>query len=337
MFMYYNVVMFSISVMIAGITFSLFDSGLFRSSINGMLVVAFIMYIGTYGGFRIMLINCLPILAVIPVLYFVYHPDLSVMVEFGNVVALIVACLAVSQTEENLRFREFRNGKIADIERERSDSLLLNILPAETANELKNKGTVSTQKFDSVTVLFTDFVGFTSKAETMTPEKLVHSVDYYFRAFDNIVAQFGLEKIKTIGDAYMCAGGIPTPSIDHPLQVTRAAIEMRNFVSRTLNQPPKDIEPFEIRIGIHTGPVVAGVVGIKKFQYDIWGDTVNLAARVESASTAESITISERTYRLLENRFNCTSRGEIPIKNHGVLNMYYVHDEIVLPQNSYPG
>lgn len=208
-------------------------------------------------------------------------------------------------------------------EHKRSESLLLNILPAETAKELKKNGKVDAVKLDEVTVLFTDFVEFSKKAEQIEPEQLVRSIDFYFKGFDEITTKYGLEKIKTIGDAYMCACGLPTPNKAHARSVILAAKEMLELVNNALRLED-DLNHFEIRIGIHTGPVVAGIVGIKKWQYDIWGDTVNIAARMESASKPGRINLSETTHQEIETEFPCEYRGEIEVKNRGALKMYFL-------------
>lgn len=208
-------------------------------------------------------------------------------------------------------------------EKKRSESLLLNILPAETAKELKQFGKVEAVKFDAVTVLFTDFVKFSKLAEHVEPEQLVKSIDFYFKKFDDITTKYGLEKIKTVGDAYMCAGGLPTTNPAHAKNVILAAREIVQFVSDSLNNSD-GLTHFEIRAGIHTGPVIAGIVGIKKWQYDIWGDTVNIAARMESASQPGRINISESTYLEIKDEFPCEYRGEIEVKNRGLLKMYFI-------------
>lgn len=208
-------------------------------------------------------------------------------------------------------------------EHKRSEGLLLNILPAETARELKKNGKVEAVKLDEVTVLFTDFVEFSKKAEHVEPEQLVRSIDFYFKGFDEITTKYGLEKIKTIGDAYMCACGLPTPNKAHARSVILAAKEMLELVNNALHLED-DLNHFEIRIGIHTGPVVAGIVGIKKWQYDIWGDTVNIAARMESASKPGRINLSETTHQEIETEFPCEYRGEIEVKYRGALKMYFL-------------
>ena len=218
-----------------------------------------------------------------------------------------------------------KTNRIIEEEKDRSEKLLLNILPEETALELKQNGKVQAKKFDSVTVLFTDFEGFTRYADNLSPEKLVDTIDYYFSKFDKIVEKYDLEKIKTIGDAYMCAGGLPFPTEDHAHKMLLAAFEIAEFVDQTKKNEKAAEKLFDIRIGINTGPVVAGVVGSTKFAYDIWGDTVNVASRMESMSELGKINISENTYNLVKDAFECEYRGEIKAKNRGKLKMYFVN------------
>jgi class 3 adenylate cyclase/Tfp pilus assembly protein PilF len=213
---------------------------------------------------------------------------------------------------------------IIEAEKNRSENLLLNILPEETAQELKDFGKVKAKRYDEVTVLFTDFVGFTSYSRNLEPEELVDSVDHYFSKFDEIVDRHGLEKIKTIGDAYMCAGGLPEPDHGHVFRIIEVAFEFIRFLEESKGEMKKNITPFDVRIGLNTGPVVAGVVGTKKFAYDIWGDTVNVASRMESNSEPGRINVSENTYHLIKERYLCEYRGEIEVKNHGSMKMYFV-------------
>lgn len=234
----------------------------------------------------------------------------------------LISLLAFNLFKSN-KFVKATN-KIIAHEKERSEALLLNILPEETANELKEKGKVKAQKYDSVTVLFTDFKGFTSYAENLAPEKLVEAVDYYFSHFDKIMEDYGIEKIKTIGDAYMCASGLNDSEPDHAHRMVKAAIAMEAFVNKTKHD--KDIDTsFDIRIGISTGSVVAGVVGTKKFAYDIWGDTVNVASRMESNSEPGKINISHDTYSIVKDSFKCEYRGHLAVKNRGEMKMYFVN------------
>jgi class 3 adenylate cyclase len=218
--------------------------------------------------------------------------------------------------------------------KKRSDELLLNILPSKTAEELKKNGKVEAKKFESASVMFTDFQAFTKYSQKLTPEILVKSVDYFFCQFDRIIEKYQLEKIKTIGDAYMCAGGIPKENQHHAVDIIFAAFEIIDFINESKENKDKEIAHFDIRIGINTGPVVAGVVGEKKFAYDIWGDTVNVASRMETNSIAGMINISEDTYALVKDYFECEYRGEIEVKNKGMMKMYFVKGKKNSNQNS---
>lgn len=208
-------------------------------------------------------------------------------------------------------------------EKKKSEKLLLNILPEDTAKELKLNGKVKAKKYESVTVFFSDFKGFTSYSEKLSPEALVETVDHYFSKFDAIMEKYGLEKIKTIGDAYMSAGGLHDSETDHAQRMVRAAFEIAAFVETTKKDVAASDLTFDIRIGINTGPVVAGVVGTKKFAYDIWGDTVNVASRMESMSEPGKINISHSTYELIKEDVDCEYRGEIEAKNRGKVKMYF--------------
>jgi adenylate cyclase len=242
----------------------------------------------------------------------------------------LIGLMAIGLYRRN-KFVQRTNVIIAN-EKERSDALLLNILPEDTAKELKEYGKVKAKKYDSVTVLFTDFKGFTAYAENLPPEKLVETVDFYFSKFDEIIQSHGLEKIKTVGDAYMCAAGLNTKETDHAHSMVNAALAIEAFVKTSKNDPTIDTS-FDVRIGISTGPVVAGVVGTKKFAYDIWGDTVNIASRMESNSEAGKINLSHHTYQIVKNDFECEFRGKIPVKNRGEMNMYFVNGPKLITPN----
>ncbi|MFZ1332285.1 MAG: adenylate/guanylate cyclase domain-containing protein [Flavobacteriales bacterium] len=226
------------------------------------------------------------------------------------------------------RLRETRRSRTAiQKEKDISEGLLLNILPAEVAAELKAKGEAAAVQIDLVTVLFTDFKGFTALSELLSPRELVNDLNECFSGFDRITGEYGIEKIKTFGDAYMAAGGLPTPNATHARDVVQAALEMRDFVAKEkARKIAAGLPFFEVRIGIHTGPVVAGIVGVKKFQYDIWGDTVNTASRMESSGEVGQVNISEATHELVKDEpgLSFTSRGKVHTKGKGEMEMYFV-------------
>jgi class 3 adenylate cyclase len=212
-----------------------------------------------------------------------------------------------------------------DLQKKKSDELLLNILPSETAEELKKYGRSNAKPYDVVSVLFTDFEGFSKIAEKFSAEKLVTELSICFEAFDKLMEKYNVEKIKTIGDSYMCAGGIPVPNTTNPVDVVKCGLEIQQFMETYKEERIKKNEPyFELRIGIHTGPIVAGIVGLKKFSYDIWGDTVNIASRMESSGEVGKVNISGTTYELVKDIFVCTYRGKVQAKNKGEIDMYFV-------------
>lgn len=240
---------------------------------------------------------------------------------------IVYALLNAKRTANSQSSLIFNTEKEAILqEKEKSDYLLLNILPDSVAAELKEKGATTPQKFAAISVLFTDFKGFTNIAEQLSPEELVAELDTCFRHFDGITEKYGLEKIKTIGDAYMCAGGIPRGNTTHAVDCVLAGLEIQSFMQeqkRTKHALGKLY--WELRLGINTGDVVAGVVGKKKFAYDIWGDTVNTASRMESSGIPGLVNISEATYNEVQDFFICQYRGEIEAKNKGKIKMYFVH------------
>ncbi|WP_298511867.1 adenylate/guanylate cyclase domain-containing protein [uncultured Kordia sp.] len=216
---------------------------------------------------------------------------------------------------------------ILQVEKDRSEHLLLNILPEEIAEELKEKGFVDAQDFETASILFTDFKSFTETASRLTPQQLVEEINVCFKAFDHIMESYKIEKIKTIGDAYMAAGGLPKPDANAVKNTILAAIKMQAFMIKRKRENDIQNKPaFEMRVGIHVGPIVAGIVGVKKFQYDIWGDTVNTASRMESNSMVGKVNISQDTYLLVKNEEDLAFeyRGKITAKGKGELEMYFV-------------
>lgn len=226
---------------------------------------------------------------------------------------------------DSLEVKVQERTKDLEAEKRKADDLLLNILPNAVAEELKVRGEATPGQFDAVTVMFTDFKGFTQIAEKITPAALIADLDNCFYHFDEIMDRYGVEKIKTIGDAYMCAGGLPIANKTHAVDVILAALEIKSFMDQMKEIKQSMNEPYwELRIGIHTGPVVAGVVGKRKFAYDIWGDAVNTASRMESSGSVGAINISGDTYALVKDFFACEYRGKVPAKNKGDIDMYFV-------------
>jgi class 3 adenylate cyclase len=209
--------------------------------------------------------------------------------------------------------------------KQQSDALLLNILPEDIAEELKTNGFCQPKRYESVTIMFTDFVKFTKMSEKLTPEEIVEIVDYQYKAFDRIIEKHKIEKIKTIGDAYMCVSGLPKISDDHAKRMVNAALEISAFVSEYIEErKAANLTWCDIRIGLHSGPVVAGVVGHNKFAFDIWGDSVNTASRIQSEAEPGKINISNTTYELVKEDFECLHRGKIKAKYKGEIDMYYI-------------
>lgn len=217
--------------------------------------------------------------------------------------------------------------KVITLEKKRSDDLLLNILPEEVAEELKEKGHTEAQLIEKVTVLFTDFKGFTDLAEKLSAKELVNDLNVCFSEFDSIMQKYQIEKIKTIGDSYMAASGLPIPKDKHTNMMIHAALDIRDFIEEAKAKKIEEGLPyFELRIGLNTGPVVAGIVGVKKFQYDIWGDTVNTASKMESSGEVGKVNISQATYDLLKDdpELLFENRGKIKAKGKGEMKMYFV-------------
>ncbi|MFK7771218.1 MAG: adenylate/guanylate cyclase domain-containing protein [Saprospiraceae bacterium] len=252
-----------------------------------------------------------------------------------NFVIALVAIIGILTIGVILRYMETKKhfsalsskNEVIEMERKKSEQLLLNILPAVVANELKINGTAKAKRYDNATVFFSDFKNFSGIAKSLSPEKLVFELDHYFKAFDNIIGKYNIEKIKTIGDAYMCVSGLPEEDENSAMEMLKAALEIQVFLQKLKVEKTKNNEPFfEARMGLHTGPLVAGVVGSKKFAYDIWGDTVNIAARLEAKGEVGKVNISSTTYDLIKGKYKCTSRGKVAIKNRGEVEMFFVEE-----------
>jgi len=221
--------------------------------------------------------------------------------------------------------RKVKTNQLLDKQKAEIEGLLLNILPAEVAKELQETGEAVPRHYDEVSVLFSDFKGFTHHAEKLSPQELVKELNDCFIAFDEIIVKHNLEKIKTIGDAYMCAGGIPLERTGHVSSMVKASLEIQEWIKfNNDNRKEKGLPPWDLRIGIHVGPVVAGVVGKKKYAYDIWGSTVNIASRLESSGEPGRVNISSAIYELIKDEYPCTHRGKIYAKNVGDIDMYFI-------------
>ena len=307
-------------------------------SARGSLSIYFIyIIIANFGLLMVhldrVLLNGLSLLIISSVIFYLFFGELEIMLNsFMEAFGVTLVSFVVSAQIFNAFLRKVVADKLleeknAEIEKEkkRGDELLNNILPKEIANELKATGKVKPRHFSSATIMMLDFKDFSNITRSLTPEGLIAKLDYCFKSFDHITAKHGLEKIKTIGDAYLCVGGVPKSNQTHPFDCISAAREMLVFLEDwkkdqiILNEPY-----FEARVGIHSGPVIAGVVGDKKFAFDIWGDAVNIAARIESSGEAGKINVSQTTYDLVKHKFSCSHRGKIPIKNQEPLDMYFV-------------
>jgi len=246
----------------------------------------------------------------------------------SQVKSIVIFCEQIVGAIHNaLLLKEAREAhEAAEAEKRKSESLLHNILPLEIADELKRNGSAEPVYYDSVTVMFTDFQGFTAVAERLTPKALVAELDMCFSYFDSLMDRYNLEKLKTIGDSYMCAGGIPVRNTTHPVDCVLAALEIQAFMNQMKSIKESQGLPYwELRLGIHSGPLIAGVIGEKKFAYDVWSDTVNTASRMESSGIPGRINISGTIHDLVENFFECDYRGKVPAKNKGEIDMFFVN------------
>jgi class 3 adenylate cyclase len=266
---------------------------------------------------------------------FLTNNKMGYLFVFSNVFSVILFSLMYNLSHKSayllysknrqllLKSRKF--SRLLEEEKTRSETLLLNILPKKVAYEMKTKGKITPEQFKSVTVIFTDFVDFTKHAEKMSAIELINDLDLCFSSFDSISRKYNLEKIKTIGDSYMTCGGIPILNMTHPIDSVSAALEFQSYMDDFNKKKQEQKLPlWNLRLGIHTGSLVAGVIGQMKFSYDVWGDTVNSASRMESSGTPGMINISGSTFALVKDVFDCEYRGKINAKNKGEVEMYYV-------------
>ncbi len=238
----------------------------------------------------------------------------------GFVLILIIAFVIYRGYRQKVK-----TNMILDKQKVQIENLMHNILPEEVAAELQTQGHATPRYYESVSVLFTDFKSFTSLADKMSAKELIEELNDSFVAFDDIIVRNDLEKIKTIGDSYMCAGGIPTPNPNHAINMVKAGLEIQEYIKdKNHRRAAMGLPPWELRVGIHVGPIVAGVVGKKKYAYDIWGNTVNVASRMESNGEPGRVNISASTYELVKDVYPCTHRGKISAKNVGEIDMFFV-------------
>lgn len=254
--------------------------------------------------------------------------NLYIIIAAVSLSLLTIIAVLFAGRQKTMRELAEKN-KVIQEEKKRSDELLLNILPEEVMHELKAHGKTQARNYSNATVLFADIKEFTKISERLSPDELIEALDAYFERFDHVIAKYGIEKIKTIGDAYVCAGGVPSKNEVSAHTMVKAALEFMGEVDKLREERGKlGLQTFEFRIGMHTGQLIAGVVGIRKFAYDIWGDTVNMAARMQQESEVGKINISGATYDLVKDKFACVYRGKHEAKNKGEIDMYFVEKAI---------
>jgi class 3 adenylate cyclase len=313
----------------------------FSAILVSLVVISNLFSADTFQSIFILTTSLLLYLFLLIGLYFNIYPYVNLM-DFGNNPSILtylfsffvfsfimfglfnsVRGIGKANIELNEKLKELII--ISEKEKNRSEKLLLNILPVEVAEELKDEGFVKPVLYENVTILFTDFEGFTKIAERMSPEELLKTLDASFTQFDKVIEKNKLEKLKTIGDSYMCAGGLPIKNKTHPIDACLAGLELKRMMTQIKElQDSLGLDFWELRIGIHCGPVIAGVIGEKKFAYDIWGDAVNTASRLESSGAAGEINISKSVFNQVKNFFICEYRGKIPAKNKGDVDMYFL-------------
>jgi class 3 adenylate cyclase len=312
-------------------SFSLLPMGILSIPNGGTIVVygIFMMLINlviSINHFFRLLVNgvCLAII-IVAIIYFKKNDMNHIITSILECIGITLPAFVFATIHYNTKVKEYTNSKLLEKERDRSDQLLHNILPYETAQELKLNGFAHPKFHNNATILFTDFDNFSSQIAKIDPEELIRLLNDYFIAFDAICKKWHLEKIKTIGDAYMAVSGVPIADPQHALNTCQAAIEILDFVEKyKLKAVFNHTLFFGIRIGIHSGPVVSGVVGSDKFTFDIWGNAVNIASRMESKCEVGKINISGDTFQLVKTHFKTEYRGHIPVKNLGEIEMYFL-------------
>lgn len=336
---------FSSFILVLNIVLVVYSGGLFVSPVTPFIILTpvfalifcnlrtALVFVALSVGYVLLLVAAKDAISTIPVTYLPSFQTTFLTLALGGlVVIMFLVTNTYEQTKnEALRLLEEKQQELRK-ERELSDSLLLNILPEATVKELKSIGVARPRAYEMVSVLFADFVSFTRISQTMTAAELVTYVDRYFTRFDAIMDHHGIEKIKTMGDSYMCVAGLPIESEQHALRIIAAAREMLAVVEEMQTETANGTGPaFDLRIGVHSGPVVAGVVGRKKFAYDIWGDTVNVAARLQQLGQINRISMSSTTHSLVNDDVRCSYAGKVVAKNRGEIDVFIVDDKGALP------
>jgi class 3 adenylate cyclase len=333
-------VIFASFILALNIILVTFSGGLFTSPVTPFIILpaifalifcnvrTAIVFVVVSVAYVIVMVLMHDSIASIPVTYIPsFHTIFLTLALSGLVIIMFLVTNTYEQTKnEALRLLEEKQEELRR-EQELSDSLLLNILPEATVQELKSVGVARPRAYEMVSVLFADFVSFTRISQTMTATELVTHIDRYFTRFDSIMDRHGIEKIKTMGDSYMCVAGLPVESEEHALRIIAAAREMLAVIEEMHQQEVQQSGTgFDVRIGVHSGPVVAGIVGKKKFAYDIWGDTVNVAARLQQLGQVNRISMSSVTHELVRGEVPCTHSGTVMAKNRGEIDVFVVSD-----------
>lgn len=298
-------------------------------TVNGLIFISVgVFFLSVGGAIFTATVYAAPMLPALLYVYVFLQPDRMAWADLFNAIFIMIGGVVLSGVQERYAFSRFRSDQLANFEKKKSDYLISSMFPPSVAEELRRTGTVQPVEYKSATVLFADFTNFTSMAARLDPDHLLKELDYCFSAFDRIVTSHGLQKIKTIGDAYMCAGGLPLPSSTHTRDSVLAALEMVEWIqSRKQEMEAGPGSYWNVRVGIHSGPVIAGIVGERGLSYDIWGDTVNMASRLEHAGEPGRLNVSREVMQSVEGEFHFTSRGWQPVKGKGDVEMFFVENK----------
>ena len=324
---FFLVILYTLMLMIVGILWNFVRQGLFEAyflGIQGLIVALFACFAGMIGGGRTYApLLCIPIILLGSALFLLPAPHSEMLRSLLNPGMLAVGLIVVAEVLERLRRRAFESQQEVELEKKNMERLLKLVLPGPVVEDLVKSGDTPPHLFQSSTIMFTDFKDFTHITRSTQPEILIRELNRVFLEIDSICVQNNIEKIKTIGDAYMCAGGVPLENRTHALDICISALYIRSLMDKLESV---GLIPWKIRIGVDSGPVMGGIVGHNRFTYDLWGHAVNVAQRMETASNPGCINISQATYDQVREFFECEPRGTIPIKNVGEVNMFFLHN-----------